>query len=164
MKITAQMLTADAFRSFGYVARAGDGVVKSIRNDAVTLSRSDTRFDHDLAATELTLDFYEVPSEARPLHAKMAERHVLSAQTFVPMSVARWLIVVWPEGLTGAPRAFVAQAGDVVTYLPGLWHHGIVALDTSATFASTMWRSNTPEDTEFCAIEREDLQISWHDP
>ena len=162
--ILAQRLTEDGFRPFGHAARAGCGTVKSIRNDTVTLSRSDTRFDHDPAASELTLDFYQVPAEARPLHAKMAERHVLSAQTFVPMSAARWLVVVWPDGLSAAPRAFVADGGDVVTYRPGLWHHGIVALDTSATFASTMWRSNTPQDTEFRALDGAGIEISWPVP
>jgi len=162
--ITAQTLTADNFRPYGHVARAGKGVVKSIRNDTVILSKSDTTFEHDPQASDLALDFYEVQPQAHPMQAKMAERHVLTVQTFVPMSAARWLVVIWPEGLDQAPLAFVAGAGDVVTYNRGLWHHGIVALDQPATFASTMWRANTPQDTQFLALPGEGVQISWPTP
>ncbi|WP_050900876.1 ureidoglycolate lyase [Oceanicola sp. S124] len=157
----ARPLTAEAFAPYGEVARAGEGQVKQIRDGQARLSKSPAAFPHLPEAPAAALDFYEVQPNALPLRASMIERHPFSTQLFCPMQGGRWLVAVWPEGPGGAVEAFVAGPGDVVTYRPGIWHHGVVALDRPATFASLMWK--TPEgqgDTEFVPLP-EPVLVTW---
>lgn len=143
-------ISAAEFAPYGHVARAGDGLVKSIRNGAAILTRSPARMLHDAHGIDFALDFYQVRPEGDRLTVAQAERHPHSAQAFIPLSVGRYLVVVWPDHPdAGTPRAFVAGAGDLVIYNPGIWHHGIVALDSEALFASVMWRTQGGTDAEF---------------
>ncbi|MCA1336786.1 ureidoglycolate lyase [Pseudooceanicola marinus] len=157
----AQPLTPEAFAPHGDVARPGMGAVKMIRAGQVRLSKTEATFPHDPAAHATALDFYEVEPSVAPMRATMVERHPFSTQMFCPMEAGRWLVAVWPDGPEGAPEAFVAGPGDVVTYRPGLWHHGIVALDRPATFASLMWKTADGQgDTEFLELPAPVL-IDW---
>lgn len=159
--LSARALTPAAFAPYGHVARPGLGDVKAIRDGCVRLSKSETGFNHGHAAADAKLDFYEVSPETGPLVANVIERHILSSQMFSPMNTARWLVVIWPDGPDGRPLAFVAGPQDVVTYAPGLWHHGIVALDRPACFTSLMWKTGDPAvDTEFLTL-KSPWQISW---
>lgn len=145
-----ELLSAEAFEPFGQVVQPGRGDVKMIRGGSVELTRTPARLVHDERARELTLDFYATEGEGGTMRVEKAERHIHSAQLFVPLASARYLVVVWPgHPDEAAPRAFVGGAGQAVIYNPGTWHHGIVALDEKTTFASWMWRSGGPEDTEF---------------
>lgn len=159
--LRAQPLTPEAFAPYGHVARPGGGEVKMIRDGRVRLSKSATLFEHLASAPDATIDFYEVEPEQEVLIARTIERHERSSQLFCPMQGARWLVAVWPEGPEGAPLAFVAGPQDVVTYAPGLWHHGIVALDRPACFASLMWKAADRQgDAEFRQLERP-VTIGW---
>ncbi|TDE38850.1 ureidoglycolate lyase [Antarcticimicrobium sediminis] len=162
-RIQAQTLTPEAFAPYGHVARPGLGDVKAIRNDRVHLSKSETAFSHQPDAKEVKLDFYEVAPETHQLVASVIERHNLSSQMFSPMNAARWLVVIWPDGPARAPLAFVAGPQDVVTYAPGLWHHGIAAIDRPACFTSLMWKKgDIAVDTEFLTLDRA-WGIGWPD-
>jgi len=163
--IHAQEISPAAFAPFGRLARSGAGELKRIRDNRVLLTRTDTEFPRDELARDFALDFYEVPAEAHPLRMTVAERHPHSCQIFVPVTARRYLVVVWPaKPAPGAtPEAFVAGARDVIVYNPGVWHHGIVALDNEATFASAMWRAPEGRDTEFCELP-EPLSVSWPEP
>ena len=148
-------LSREAFAPFGHVARAGDGMVKMLREGSVMLSRSEALFRHTAEAVDFTLDFYEVRAEGGTLTVRMAENHPNSSQIFVPMRVERYLVMVWPErpGPGVEPQVFFGTGDDVVVDDPGIWHHGIVALDSDALFASAMWRTRGGVDAEFAAIE-----------
>lgn len=163
--IEAQELTQTRFEPFGHVARSGTGDLKRIRDGKVLLTRTPTQLSHDTAADRLALDFYDVASEACPLRMSMAERHPHSSQLFIPVRVARYLVVVWPDRpVSGVePVAFVARSEDVIIYNPGVWHHGIVALDGDALFASAMWRTAAGTDTEFCQLA-EPIAVTWTKP
>jgi Ureidoglycolate hydrolase len=153
--ILLRRLSAEAFASFGHVARAGDGLTKTLRDGAVTLSRSEAIFRHSKEAVDFTIDFYEVRAEGGKLAVRMAENHPNSSQAFIPMRVERYLVVVWPErpGPGVEPQTFFGTGDDVVVYNRGVWHHGIVALDSDALFASAMWRTRGGVDVEFAAID-----------
>jgi ureidoglycolate lyase len=149
-------LTPESFAVYGYVGRAGDGVVKTIRNGGAVLTKSPVSFEHDVEAVDHALEFYQVKAEGTTLHAMQAERHPHSAQMFIPVSVESYLVVVWnnhPNG-GGLPAAFVAGPEDVVVYKPGIWHHGIVALGRDGLFASTMWKTRGGTDVEFLPLEQ----------
>lgn len=161
--VQARPLTARAFARYGDVAEPGRGDVKMIRDGQVRLSKSAAVFDHSPETVEHTLDFYEVPATEGQLVATMIERHARSTQMFSPMAAARWLVVIWPEGPEGPAEAFVARPDQVVTYHPGVWHHGIVALDRAATFASTMWKAADRQgDTDFVPLPAP-VTITWPD-
>ena len=92
----------------------------------------------------------------RPLRAALLERHEFSSQTFVPIDVARWLIVVAPHAAAGGPdlggvRAFIANGRQGVTYKPNTWHHGLTVLDRPGRFAVFMWRAGA-QDEEFVPV------------
>ncbi len=84
------------------------------------------------------------------------ERHAHSSQTFVPMNASRWLVVVAPDD-QGRPdgaslHAFIASAGQAITYAPGTWHLGLHVLDRASTHAIFMWRDGTEGDESFADI------------
>ena len=93
----------------------------------------------------------------RPLKADLLERHEFSSQTFVPLDVGRWLIVVAPHATAGGPdlagvRAFIATGKQGVTYKPNTWHHGLTVLDRPGRFAVFMWRDGGKGDEEFVPV------------
>ena len=94
----------------------------------------------------------------RPLKAEMLERHEFSSQTFVPVDVGRWLIVVEPHAPAGGPdlaglKAFIATGKQGVTYKANTWHHGLTVLDRPGRFAVFMWRDGTKGDEEFVPVK-----------
>ena len=100
----------------------------------------------------------------RPLRAELLERHEFSSQSFVPIDVARWLIVVAPHAPRGGPdtsgvRAFIATGRQGVTYKPNTWHHGLTVLDKSGRFAVFMWRTGAGGDEEFVPVEPFTIRI-----
>ena len=97
------------------------------------------------------------PLAAPPLRATMLERHEFSSQTFVPLAVSRWLVVVAPDAPAGGPdaaraRAFVAGPGQGITYRIGVWHHAMTVLDREAVFAVLMWRDGGAGDEELVPL------------
>jgi len=91
------------------------------------------------------------------LQAELLERHEFSSQSFVPLDVSRWLIVVAPHAREGGPdrtaaRAFIATGAQGVTYRADIWHHGLTVLDRPARFAIFMWRDGTTTDEEFVPV------------
>ncbi len=98
------------------------------------------------------------PFAALPLEAKILERHEFSSQSFMPLDVSRWLVIVAPSAPAGGPDpsralAFIAGPGQGVTYHMGTWHHGLTALDRPARFAVFMWRDGTQTDEEFVTLK-----------
>lgn len=80
------------------------------------------------------------------------ESHPYSSQTFIPLDVSRWLVVVAPKAVNGEPDeamigAFLLGPNQGITYSAGTWHHQIIVLDRGATFAIFWWRTGRKEDT-----------------
>jgi len=99
---------------------------------------------------------FRLPTPDRPLKSETMERHEFSSQSFVPVDVGRWLIVVAPHAAKGGPdmaaaRAFIANGQQGVTYKPDTWHHGLTTLDKPGRFAVFMWRAGT-KDEEFVPV------------
>lgn len=97
--------------------------------------------------------------QSLPLLATQMERHEFSSQSFIPMAVSRWLVVVAPHGADGQPdvtgvRAFVAGPDQGVTYGANVWHHPLVTLDGPASFAVWMWREDNTADEEFVTLSQ----------
>lgn len=92
-----------------------------------------------------------------PLSISTLERHLHTAQFFLPLDVATYLVVVAPDLPDGSPdldhlTAFTVPGNRGIVYRKGVWHSGIAALHRPANFAVLMWR-NGEVNEEFCAIE-----------
>jgi ureidoglycolate lyase len=155
MEIVPQPLTRDAFAPFGDFFEAPSEAGRKYYEDALGNLRTE-------AKPSLSLSFKgETPD--RPLTSDMMERHEFSSQTFVPVDVGRWLIVVAPHARTGGPdmaeaKAFIATGMQGVTYRPNTWHHGLTTLDRPGRFAVFMWRAGT-KDEEFVAVKPFSVKI-----
>ena len=148
MEIVPQHLSAEAFAPFGDVFEAPREAGRTYYEDALGNLRPQ-------AKPSLSLT-HRIETPDRPLHSKMMERHEFSSQTFVPVDVGRWLIVVAPHAGAGGPdmaaaRAFIASGTQGVTYKPNTWHHGLTVLDRPGRFAVFMWRAGTM-DEEFVPV------------
>jgi len=147
-EVTPEPLTADAFAPFGDVIDVPQEAGRTYYEDALGNLRGE-------AKPSLSMSF-RVPTPDRPLKSELMERHEFSSQTFVPVDVARWLIVVAPHAAAGRPdmanaRAFIANGQQGITYKPNTWHHGLTTLDRPGRFAVFMWRAGA-QDEEFVPV------------
>ena len=126
MEIVPQPLTQEAFAPFGDVIDVPNEAGRTYYEDALGNLRP-------TAHASLSVSLKPETPE-RPLKADLLERHEFSSQTFVPIDVGRWLIVVAPQAAAGGPetaavRAFIATGKQCVTYPANTWHHGLTVLD-----------------------------------
>jgi ureidoglycolate lyase len=140
-QIQLEPLTAKAFAPFG------DVVDPPALGERAALSET-------LATSAATprLSFSHMPPWDLPLTATQMERHLNSAQCFIPVDVARYVILVAPDA-NAAPdptglRAFVASGDQAVNYHRGTWHHPQRPLDRPGRFAVLMWTTGRREDDE----------------
>ena len=104
------------------------------------------------AGTSARLSFSNKPPSVLPLVATEMERHPWSSQTFVPVDVSRWVVMVAPD-LGGRPNpdrlcAFVVRGDQAVNYHVGTWHHPLHVLDRPGRFAVLMWTTGRKQDDE----------------
>ena len=151
MEFIAEPLTAEAFAPFGavfdYPARNG----RFFCNAELGNARGAACFDLSVARLE--------PMRQLPLHATVMERHQYSSQTFLPLAVRRYLVIVAPAAADGGPdtervRAFVAHGRQGMTYRMDTWHHGLTVLDEAGEFAVLMWCDGSAGDEEFRTLDR----------
>ena len=150
--LLAEPLTAAAFAPFGSVVEEiGPGRTvnegRGLRHDGVG------GLVHDTWAGAPVLAVYAIAASVWPVETGEFERHVRSAQLFVPMAGGGLLAVVAPDGADGGPdvgraRAFVVPAGTGIVYAPGTWHMPLVALEAPARCAMLMWETGTTQDCE----------------
>jgi len=119
-------------------------------------------FDHSPSSTDAK-PFLWLTRPAKvstfPLVLERLERHPHSAQTSIPLSPLRYLVVVCHPKADGSPdlmtlEAFVASGGQGVTYARNVWHHGLTVLDPGAEFAVVMSLANQGDDDVFLDLER----------
>ncbi|KAJ3152443.1 hypothetical protein HDU86_005624 [Geranomyces michiganensis] len=100
-----------------------------------------------------------------PFTIKLLERHPHSTQFFVPMSTARYLVIVaLNDPATDRPdpttlKAFVAAHAQGVSYDAGTWHHPMVAMGAGHTDFCVM----VYERRERCEEPGEDCEEVLYD-
>jgi ureidoglycolate lyase len=156
MEIVPQPLTQEAFAPYGDVIDIPSEAGRKYYEDALGNLRPAAHPSLSLSLKTETPD--------RPLKAELLERHEFSSQTFVPIDVDRWLVVVAPHAAAGGPdtksvRAFIATGKQGVTYKPNTWHHGLTVLDKPGRFAVFMWRTGGQGDEEFVPVEPFTIRI-----
>ena len=138
-----QKLTPAAFASFGIVKEPPAPGQRDAIEAGLGVNRSDTT---------VRLSFSHPAPHALPLLATEMERHPWSSQTFIPLDVSRWVVMVAPDK-HGAPDpdgviAFVATGEQVVNYHIDTWHHPLRVLDRPGRFATLMWTTGVKADDE----------------
>lgn len=150
--LAPEPLTDVTFAPFGRVA-IGQGPSRLV--NAGTADRFDLpgHFGNATEARLPALAIYRCRAQSSPVLVRVLERHPLTTQTFLPLRIGRWLIVVAPTGADGMPvpdaaRAFVAGRGQGITYAIGVWHSPLIALDEPAELAMLMWEAGDAADCE----------------
>jgi ureidoglycolate lyase len=156
MEITPQPLTREAFAAYGDVIDVPSEVGRTYYEEALGNLRPAARPSLSVSLKAETVD--------RPLKAELLERHEFSSQTFMPLDVGRWLIVVAPHAKGGGPdvtqaKAFIATGKQGITYRPNTWHHGNTVLDQPGRFAVFMWRDGSKGDEEFVPVSPFTIRI-----
>ena len=150
LAIVAEPLSAEAFTPFGDVIQHGGPDGRWLMPAAFA--------SRDGAQPRLWVN--RVPlAEGSRVQVTTVERHPFSAQNFLPLRGGRWLVVVAEGGPDAAPppermRAFVTNAHQGVTYRPGTWHHGLLALDEVAEVAVVMCLRGLDDDTQVIRLAR----------
>ena len=106
--------------------------------------------------------FRSHPVAQFPHHVARLEKHALSTQMFTPMNASRFLVVVARGGEApdlSSLRAFIVPGNAAITYHPGTWHHGLLALDAVTDFAGLVWEDGTESDCTELEIA-EDIRIA----
>lgn len=149
-QITAEPITAQAFSPFGQV----------FTRPAET-GRLDPQLmlENGRPGARPMLTLIRVAPKQFPLDVTLLERHPHSSQTFVPIYVAQYLVIVAPKQLDGAPnlakvRAFTVAGDQGVNYHRDTWHHGLTVIDKEGEFAVWMWNDGSDGDTEFLPLSK----------
>jgi len=150
MHLVAELLNANAFAPYGDVLEAPKEPGRTYFNAGLANGRRG-------ASPSLSVAHVQ-PLAALPLVATRMERHEFSSQSFMPLDVARWFVIVAPKAAGGGPdgaraRAFLAGPGQGVTYRSDTWHHPLSVLDRPARFAVFMWLEGSQTDEEFVTLE-----------
>src|SRR3546814_17931098 len=85
------------------------------------------------------------------------ERHAFSTQAFLPVDVARYLVMVAPDGADGGPdlagaRLFLVDGRTGINYRAGVWHPPMTVLDRDAVFATVMFNDGSDRDEDWPAL------------
>ncbi|MEM9028022.1 MAG: ureidoglycolate lyase [Pseudomonadota bacterium] len=149
--LLAEPISPEAFATFGVVLAAPSELGRIYYDQGLTNTRPNASASISIA--------HIAETRSLTITAVEMERHAFSSQSFIPMDVSRYLIVVAPHDVNGTPDAQQAKAfivpGDVgITYGADVWHHPITVLDRPAVFAVQMWRDGTASDEEFVKLER----------
>jgi ureidoglycolate lyase len=149
MKLIIEAISAEAFAPYGTVVRSPADVGRIAFPEALLNKRP---------AARASLSASRALPNMLPLTSTVMERHRFSSQTFFPLDVARYVVVVAPHGATGMPdmrraHAFMVPGDTAITYAADSWHHPMLALDRPASFSVLMWRDGTAADMEVVSLD-----------
>jgi ureidoglycolate lyase len=149
LELIARPLTAEAFAPFGDVVEPLAKPGRAYFETSLGNLRP--------AATPKLWILTKNPVPDLPLEIKALERHEFSSQSFVPIEVDRWLVVVAPHAAQGGPDmqralAFIANARQGVSYKPNTWHCGLNVFGKPARLTVFMWLDGTAGDEEWAQV------------
>lgn len=149
-ELSLEPLTLEGFAPYGTVIAFAPARTRLV-NEA-TAHRADTPalFDH-APGTAPVLAIYRAQAQTAPLHLTLFERHPYSSQTFISVSVPRFLVVVAPTGTDGLPivteaRAFVGRSGTGISYRRDQWHMPVMALGQGGDLLMVMAERGSADD------------------
>ncbi len=136
--LSPEPLTAAAFEPFGEVLDVASAARRFTINEGYAERYDDlARIDVAREGGRPCLSIFRASPRELPFALSVIERHPLGSQTFMPLSVRPYLVVVC-EGVDAPDlqtvRCFLADAGQGVNYAPGTWHHPLLALEAPCDF------------------------------
>lgn len=134
--VAVEPLTAAAFAPFGEVLEAAGPPDRLINDGRCGRWHDRALLDFGPGGRAGVSLFLAEPREL-PLLLDLLERHPEGSQTFLPMTLAPFLVVVAPDegGRPGRPRAFLTAPGQGVNYRRGSWHGVLTPLSAPGLFA-----------------------------
>jgi len=128
-------LTPAAFAPFGDVLDIEGSPDKLINQGLCGRYHDRARLDFSDGRAGLSL--FKAEPRSLPYTLDMVERHPDGSQAFVPMTQARFLVVVCPDndGLPAAPLAFRTDPGQAINFHRGTWHGVLTPLTAPGLFA-----------------------------
>jgi ureidoglycolate lyase len=149
LEIVTRPLTAAAFAPYGDVVEAPSNPGRAYFESSLGNLRAG-------ASPKLWM-LTKHPISPLPIRIETLERHEFSSQTFVPIDIGKWLVVVAPQAESGGPaveraEAFLASPEQGVSYRPNTWHSGLNVFDRVARLVVFMWLDGTPQDEEAVAV------------
>ena len=155
MKLLTQPLTQEAFEPFGQVFTAPEQPGRGHNMAQLENLRSD--------APVILSVFCVEPSEL-PITIDNMERHELSSQSFMPLDVVDYLVVVAPPNSEGVLnpddiRAFVVHGDQCINFNANTWHYSMTTLGGNGRFATLTWQDGGKGDTVFVPLE-DPIEIS----
>jgi ureidoglycolate lyase len=119
----------------------------------ILLSTDGLRAEHRHNAPQSQTCIETLWAPAQPGHCDIQrmERHGFSTQTFFPLDVSRYLVVVCPGGDGDRPDtaralAFVVDGRMALQYHRGTWHCNMAALDRPGLFANLVQKNHGEDD------------------
>ncbi|MDR3493789.1 MAG: ureidoglycolate lyase [Ancalomicrobiaceae bacterium] len=141
IEIAARPIDAAAFAPFGQIVDCPDGQGRV--NFAATV-------ENRRPAARTNLACVRPPVTDLPVTVDRMERHPFSTQAFLPLDVSRYLVIVAPTKDGGPDAAgiiaFTVPAGIGISYLPDVWHCGMLLLDRPGTLAMLVHEDGSPDD------------------
>ena len=141
----------NTFVPFGFSFGATDNGIRQDHFDAISNLRAQARIN----LAQVRARRYE-PTER--ITVDTIERHRFSSQSFFPLNVSRYLILVGMPTEQGCPDVselkVLSVPGDVsITYKPGVWHMGISVLDGGNDFLMLVHEEGNAKDCDFASME-----------
>lgn len=132
LTLVAQPLTAAAFGPFGTVIEAPIAEGRPV--NAGSSQRHDLVEDLQLSAAggRPILAVFRAQARPFPFTATELECHRQGSQTFIPLTGARFAVLVAPPGAQpdfDHLAAFVSNGRQGIVLAPGTWHHALLAVD-----------------------------------
>lgn len=146
MKLVAEPITEAAFAPYGQIlARPNAAGRADYSAHAENLRPDHAQLCFRTSLTEPT---------ALPLKTKVMERHAFSSQSFLPVDVSRYVVMVAPNGDDGGPdlaraKLFLVDGTTGINYRAGVWHHPMTVLDRNAVFATVMFNDGGDRDEDW---------------
>lgn len=144
-RLKLEPLTGSAFAPFGEVIEVSGAPGRTYFSGALGSTRPAVPASLSVAVKE---------PEALPLPLAVMERHPYSSQTFMPLDVSRYVVVVAPHGSDGGPdmesaRGFIARGDQGITFGVDVWHAPNAVLDRASRMAVFMWAAGDASDEVF---------------
>lgn len=147
--LVARPLSVEAYAPFGQVLSARDVPGRGANQGTAQVWDRLVDLDNRRPRARMNVSVFRCRPRQTPLELSMLERHAHSTQLFVPMTPARYLVVVALGG--DAPdlatmQAFLVGGATGVSYRPGVWHHPMLVLDDACDFACFVFEDGSAED------------------
>lgn len=136
IELAVELLTRSAFAEFGEVIETDGARHYPINGGTCERYHDLARVDVGDGGGHTLINVFRGQPRALPIRIEMLERHPLGSQAFMPLSRHDYLVVVAPKGELDPTkvRAFLARGNQGVSYAKGVWHHPLLALDTTCDF------------------------------